>query len=249
MKCLRSGSGAPLVLVHGYLGGAAQWDAQIQALSPHFDVIAPELDGYGSRWAHDAEDSIEGFARQIMTHLHGLGITRFHLLGHSMGGMIVQQMTAMAPDRIDRLICYGTGPRGLMPDRFETIAASRNRIENDGVQRTAERIAATWFVEGAKAAGYPLCVQLGNMVRPKTAQDGLTAMAGWDGRNALPEVAQKTLVIWGDRDRSYTWAQPLALWGGIADSELCVLPNCAHAAHLEVPALFNQVIARFLGAA
>lgn len=235
-----------LVLVHGYLGGAAQWQAQRDILGQQFEVITPELAGYGSRFAQVGQDSIAGFASQILTDLTDQGITRFHLLGHSMGGMVVQQMVTMAPDRIDRLICYGTGPRGVMPDRFETIAASRARLRTDGVQKTAKRISATWFAQGDRATHWPLCAKIGENVSEQTALGGLAAMEAWDGRAALPQITQKTLVLWGDCDRSYAWAQPEALWRGIPDSNLCVLPGCAHAAHLEAPELFNQSVARFL---
>ena len=133
-----------------------------------------------------------------------------------------------------------------MPDRFETINQSRARIRAGGVSVAARRIAATWFVQGEAAAGYPLCVKLGETVSEQTALAGLTAMETWDGRAALPDIAQKTLVFWGDRERSYLWPQPEALWNGIADSSLCVLPGCAHAMHLEEPDLFNQIVVRFL---
>ncbi|MBS9717548.1 alpha/beta fold hydrolase [Pseudohalocynthiibacter aestuariivivens] len=246
LASIRREARAPLVLVHGYLGGAAQWEAQLDALSPYLDVITPELTGYGSSWARDGQDSIAGFAQQVLADLTEQDIGRFHLLGHSMGGMIVQQMVSMAPERVDRLICYGTGPRGILPDRFETIEVSRARVRAEGVPDTAQRIAATWFAQGDQAAGYPMCVQLGEKVSEQTALGGLTAMENWDGRAALAHITQKTLVIWGDRDRSYGWAQPQALWRGIPDSSLCVLPSCAHAAHLEEPALFNQIVARFL---
>jgi pimeloyl-ACP methyl ester carboxylesterase len=246
---LRRGSGYPLVLIHGFLGGAAQWQAQIAALGAKFDVIAPNLSGYGDSHADDGPDSIAGFAQQVLGFLSEQGIHRFHLLGHSMGGMIVQQMAAMAPERIDRLVCYGTGPRGIMPDRFETIDQSRARIRAEGVPAVARSIAATWFMQGEAAAGYPTCVTLGEKVSQQTALAGLTAMESWDGRAALPDIAQKTLVLWGDHDRSYRWPQPEALWHAIADSSLCVLPGCAHAMHLEEPALFNQIVARFLSGA
>ena len=236
----------PLVLVHGYLGGAAQWEVQRDALDQQFEVITPELAGYGNRFAEVGQSSIAGFAEQVLADLTAQGITRFHLLGHSMGGMVVQQMAAMTPERIDRLICYGTGPRGAMPDRFEPIVTSRVRLCSEGVPETAKRIAATWFTQGDRATHYPLCVKIGAMVSEQTALGGLTAMETWDGRAALPGISQRTLVLWGDCDRSYAWAQPEALWQGIPDSNLCVLPGCAHAAHLEAPELFNQIIARFL---
>ncbi len=246
MAYLRRGQGHPLVLVHGYLGGAAMWRGQLDTLGRNFDVIAPELPGYGGSHRELAQDTIAGYARQVLALLDDLGITRFHLLGHSMGGMIVQQMAAMAPERVSKLVCYGTGPQGVLPDRFETIDRSRARVQADGVDATVRRIAATWFVEQDKARGFDDCVALGRNVSVESALAGLTAMETWDGRAALGTIAQPTLVIWGDKDRSYGWQQPEALWTGIEDSNLAVMPGCGHNAHLESPALFNTILRDFL---
>ncbi len=242
----RKGQGHALVLVHGYLGGSAMWRRQLDTLSPEFDVIAPELSGYGSSFAERAESSIKGYAQQILDVLDHLGIHRFHLLGHSMGGMIVQQLTAMAPERITKLICYGTGPQGVLPDRFETIEQSRSRLNSEGVAPTARRIAATWFAAGENARDYADCAALGERVTTESALAGLTAMETWDGRAALNTMTQPTLIIWGDKDRSYGWQQPEALWRGIPNSSLAVMPGCGHNAHLENPALFNAIIRDFL---
>ena len=62
----------------------------------------------------------------------------------------------------------------------------------------------------------------------------------------LPEVGQKTLVIWGDHDRTYPWSQTAQLWQSIQDADLAVIPGCAHAVHLEKPHLFNTVLGDFL---
>ncbi|MFD1159782.1 alpha/beta fold hydrolase [Roseovarius aestuarii] len=243
---LRQGRGYPLVLVHGYLGGAAMWRRQLEALSADFDVIAPELPGYGDSHAALAEASIEDYARQVLALLDDLGVYRFHLLGHSMGGMIVQQMAAVAPDRVTLLICYGTGPLGALPNRFETIDQSRERLSQEGVKPTARRIAATWFTAGETARDYDACVALGESVSTASAMAGLTAMENWDGRAALAGIAQPTLIVWGDKDRSYGWQQPEALWKGIANSNLAVMPGCGHNAHMENPELFNTIVHDFL---
>lgn len=243
---LRKGHGFALVFVHGFLGGAALWEQQLDAFSGTFDVIVPELPGYGGNSDQPSLDTIEGYANQILTFLESIGITRFHLVGHSMGGMIAQQMAAMVPARIDRLVCYGTGPRGVMPDRFETIDTSKDRVRNEGAAATARRIAATWFAQGEDADGFPTCVALGEHVSITTALAGLCAMEGWDGRTALARITQPTLVLWGDRDRSYGWSQPEALWRGIKDSSLAVLPGCGHNAHMEQPEIFNAILGKFL---
>lgn len=246
LRHLRGGSGFPLVLVHGYLGGAAAWETQVWELAERFDVIAPELTGFGGSIDGQSCISINGFARQILDFLSDIDVERFHLLGHSMGGMIAQHMAVSAPERVVNLVCYGTGSRGVMPDRFETIDMSRERFRVDGVKTTARHIVATWFMDGENAEGYSACIGLGENVTPQTAMAGLSAMEAWDGRSALPDIHQPTLVLWGDSDQSYGWSQPEALWHGISGSNLAVMPGCGHNAHMEKPELFNAIVENFL---
>lgn len=243
---LRAGSGFPLVFVHGYLGGAAVWEDQIRVFSKNYDVIAPELAGYGASFDREACSSIEGYSNQILGFLTQINVAKFHLIGHSMGGMIAQHMAKLEPGRVDHLVCYGTGPQGIMPNRFETLGKSRERLQADGVKSTAQRIAATWFNKGKAADGYSVCAKLSENVTIETALAGLSAMETWDGSEALPTILQPTLVLWGDGDQSYDWHQPEALWTGIAGSNLAVMPGCGHNAHMEKPHLFNSIVGDFL---
>lgn len=236
-----------LVFVHGYLGGSPQWANQAQVFSRYFNVFTPDLPGFGLNHEMESPQTIEGYASYTLEELDRLGIDNFHLVGHSMGGMVVQQMVAVAPGRVDHLVLYGTGPVGLMPGRFETIDESRRRLTEDGVEATGRRIAATWFMQGERAVRYPVCADLAVMASVQAAQAGLSAMESWSGVAALPVIATPTLVLWGDGDRAYPWSQPEQLWKGIADARLAVIPGCSHAVHLEKPHLFNAVLASFLG--
>ncbi|WP_282605511.1 alpha/beta fold hydrolase [Pelagibius sp. Alg239-R121] len=246
LKYQRKGEGYPLVLVHGYLGGSAMWRDQVVRFSSDYDVIAPDLAGFGESGALVSPVTIEAHAQSVLDLLDDLGIEDFHLLGHSMGGMVVQQMAAKAGKRISRLILYGTGPVGKLPDRFETMEESRRRLSDDGVAATALRIAATWFVAGSHAAGFQVCAEEGSKASLTAAQNGLTAMEHWDGRSALSGIKPPTLVLWGDWDRSYSWAQPETLWKNIPDCSLAVVPGCAHNVHMEKPDLFNRLVGDFL---
>ena len=67
-------------------------------------------------------------AKAILNLLEKKGIKNFNLLGHSMSGMIVQEMTKLSGEKILKLICYGTGPRRNIPGRFETIDQSREKL-------------------------------------------------------------------------------------------------------------------------
>jgi pimeloyl-ACP methyl ester carboxylesterase len=246
LTCTILANGPDLVLVHGYLGGAGMWAEQLPIFARDFRCIAPSLAGFGESAELEAPDTIEGHARQVLHTLDDLGVKRFHLLGHSMGGMVVQQMAAIAPERIEKLVLYGTGPVGLLPDRFESIETSRQRLAAEGLAATARRIAATWFKNGAQADGYATCAREGNKATMQAALASLSAWETWDGTSALSRFTMPTLVVWGDGDRSYSWSQPEALWRGIPGCRLAVVPGCAHNVHMEKPAIFNAIVRDFL---
>jgi len=236
-----------LVFVHGYLGGGMQWADQVETFSEHFRVITPDLPGFGENHAMTTPETIRGLAQFVLDELDRLEVNRFHLVGHSMGGMIVQEMVALAPERVDKLVLYGTGPVGIMPGRFETIDESRRGVKEKGVEATGCRIAATWFQHGESADGYRVCAELAVKASPQAALAGLAAMESWSGVAALSKIACKTLVLWGDGDRAYLWNQPEQLWREIGDAQLGVIPGCSHAVHLEKPQLFNAMLLDFLG--
>ena len=236
----------PLVFVHGFMGGSQQWVGQRQALGDAFDIITPDLPGFGENAHLTAPDSITGFAQWVLDDLSTRGIEQFHIVGHSMGGMIVQEIVRLAPDRVAHMVLYGTGATGVLPGRFESISASKQSARADGPRITARRISATWFLKHDQAAAYEGCAAIAERSSPQSIQAGLDAMQNWSGVSHLPDIHARTLVIWGDNDRSYSWAQAEQLWRSIPDASLAVIPDCAHAVHLEKPELFNTVLGDFL---
>lgn len=241
------GVGAPLVLVHGYLGGSQQWDAQLPLLSQYFEVVTLDLAGYGMAHHLTAPTDLADHARNVLATLDHIGIEHFHLLGHSMGGMVAQEITKQAPHRVKKLVLYATGPLGCIPGRFETMARSRERLRDDGVQSTARRICATWLLDCEASPAYEALAALATQASEQAASAGLSAMESWDGREHLDRIEQTTLVIWGESDRTYGWSQIEMLWRCIPRASLAVLPACAHALHLERSVLFSTILVEFLG--
>lgn len=244
----RKGSGPALVMQHGYLGSHELWQAQIDYFSDYFDVITPDLPGFGRSASMTAPDSIPEYAQLVFDLLDQLEVEDFMLMGHSMGGMIVQQMALMQPHRIVKLICFGTGPVGLLPDRFETLEQSRQRIRSEGLESAADRIAQTWFMAGKRAPGFSVCKRVAADATEQAALACLTAWEHWNVKDRLAEISVPCLVIWGDHDRSYGWPQPEALWRNIPGANLSVMAGCAHNAHMEKPAIFNANVHDFLSA-
>ena len=240
------GLGFPLVLVHGYLGSSEMWKFQKKYLSKNFRVIAPALPGFGESYNEQSLNSINSMANFIIDQIDKKKINKFNLMGHSMGGMIVQEIAKISGDRINKLICFATGPIGDIPGRFEPINTSIEKLKIEGIKEQVKRIPKNWFVKGDKAKNYYLCENAVKHISEETALNALIAMRDWNGLDNLKNINNKTLIIWGDKDKSYNFEQISLLKSNIPDSDIKIFKNCCHNVHLEKPEEFNEVVSDFL---
>jgi len=240
------GKGFPLVLVHGFLGSSKMWKPQIDFFKDNFRVITPDLPGYGKSNKAKSHYSIQSISNLLLECLGEKKIDKFHLLGHSMGGMIVQDMAKKSGEKISKLVCYSTGPRGEMPGRFETVEQSRENLKKKGLKTTAKNIAKTWFVKGEHAKYFDICIDAGKQTSVVAAENSLVAIKNWNGVDALKNIKNETLIVWGDQDKSYNLKQIQTLENNIENNKLIIFKNCAHNVHLEKPEQFNKTIKDFL---
>jgi len=240
------GKGFPLVLVHGFLGSSGMWEPQVNFFKQHFRVLTPDLPGFGKSNKAKSHNSIQSIANLLLNCFKKKKIDKFHLLGHSMGGMIVQEMAKESGDRIVKLVCYSTGPIGEMPGRFETVNQSRENFKKEGLEIAAKNIAKTWFVKGEKAKYFNICIESAKQTSLDTVDDSLIAFKNWNGVSALKKIKNETLIVWGDQDKSYKLDQVKTLEKNIKNSRLIIFKNCAHNVHLEQPNQFNHTIKNFL---
>jgi len=240
------GDGYPLVLVHGYLGSSEMWKFQKDYLKNYFRVIAPALPGFGESYKVKSLNSINTMANIILECVEEKKINKFNLMGHSMGGMIVQEIAKVAGDKVNKLICFATGSIGNIPDRFESLDVSIKRLKEEGIKETVKRIPPKWFVNGNKAKNYYLCENAVKETSEETADNALNAMKNWNGLDNLKNIKNETLIIWGDKDVSYNFDQVETLNKNIPNSRLDIFKNCCHNVHLEEPEKFNQTVKTFL---
>ena len=240
------GEGFPLVLIHGFLGSAKMWEPQIDFFKNHFRVITPDLPGFGKSNKVKSHKDIQSLANLLLNCLEKKKIKKFHLLGHSMGGMIVQEMVKKNGDKISKLICYSTGPIGEMPGRFETIDESRENLKKNGLKSTIRNITKTWFVKGENSKYFNFCIEAGAQTSMEAAENSLVAFKNWNGVDALKNIKNETLIIWGDKDKSYNLAQVKTLEKNIPNSSLVIFERCAHNVHLEKIEEFNKTVLNFI---
>jgi pimeloyl-ACP methyl ester carboxylesterase len=101
-------------------------------------------------------------------------------------------------------------------------------------------------LENEAASEFENCAKLADRSSMQALLAGLDAMQSWSRIENLDNITCPTLVIWGEADRTYHWAQIEQLWRTIPEAHLAVLPNCSHAAHMEKPKLMNAILTDFL---
>ena len=240
------GEGFPFVLVHGYLGSSEMWTFQKEFFSKDYRVITPALPGFGESHNVKSLDSINKMAKEIINLLDRKKIDKFNLIGHSMGGMIVQEITKLIGDRVNKLICFATGSIGDIPGRFETMDETRDKLKKEGVKLSFSRVPLKWFVKGDKDKNYFLCENAVKNISLETADNALLAMKNWSGKENLKNIRNDTLIIWGDKDTSYNFDQVDTLNKNIKNSRLEIFKDCAHNVHLEQPDKFNNLVKEFI---
>ena len=215
-------------------------------LSKFCRVITPALPGFGESSNIQSLNSIHDMALKIFEIMDEKKIEKFNLIGHSMGGMIVQEMAKVDAKKINKLVCFATGSIGEVPGRFETIDETRSKLKNDGAEITFSRVPKKWFVKGESDKNYYLCQNAVKNVSIDTADNALIAMKNWSGIDYLKDIKNETLIIWGDKDISYNFDQIEILNKNIKNSRLEIFKDCSHNVHLEKTDEFNTLIKNFI---
>lgn len=221
------GSGKPLLLLHGALTDASEFGANTPALAETFQVVTPERRGHGHTADIDGPISYDIMARDTVALIEKLSLGPAHLVGHSDGANVALLVTLARPDLVDRLV--------LISGNFH----------HDGVLEAldVEELAGNEFFLDAYGQvspdgrdHFPVVVA---KIAPLIASEPTLTAADLAG------VSRRTLVMAGDDD-AVAAEHTLALFRGIPDAELVVVPGTSHALIMEKPALCNQIMIDFL---
>ncbi len=238
-----------VILLHGFCGTSEGWSETARSLAKDFEVLTPDWPGFGSRGADAPLESIEQMADHVVQIADRAGIARFHLVGHSMSGFVVQHLLLEHPHRVGRAVLYGTFAAMEDGGRFETVMETVAKLNHDGLEPTVNRIVTSWFIDGAAHSKHARCIEQGLSMSLSAARAAMIACDGVDFRGRLANIRAPVLVILGEKDRTVRLDAAIALARGVDAGCLCVLPRAAHAAHLEQQELFNLAVRRFLLAA
>lgn len=243
-------SGRPVILLHGIGGGRAIWAGSVAALAAAgFDAIAVDLPGYG-----DSQGVVAGgmpvMAAAVLATLDQLDLPQAALVGHSMGGMVAQEIAAIAPQRVSALVLACTSPAFGRPEgdwQARFVAARLKPLDEGlGMAGLAAALVPPMLGPAADAAGAALATRVMAAVSEATYRRVLAAIVAFDRRAALPAIAVPTLCLAGEADRT---APPQVLRGmaeRIPGARFATLAAAGHIANVETPAAFDAAVIAFL---
>ncbi len=130
----RSGSGEPLVLLHGFTGGKLDFVNQIPWFADGFQVVVPDQRGHGET-THALPYTFDQLVTDLLDFLDTTVAGPAHLLGHSLGGMIAMRAVLAAPERFRSLILMDTSSRpvSLIPPQMRVELAEQARDKGTGI--------------------------------------------------------------------------------------------------------------------
>lgn len=243
------GQGAALVLLHGVGGDAACWRPQLEAFGLRYRAIAWNMPGYGGS-APLAGMTFPALASALLGLLDDLGVERAHLVGHSMGGMVAQEVAASCPERLLSLALVATSAafgrpdgewqRGFLESRLGPLDRGRSMAE------LASAVVAGLVGATPDPQGVAQAIRSMSAVPAATYRAALHCLLTFDRRAALGQIRVPALLLAGERDQVAPPAMMARMAARIAGARHAVLAGAGHLANLEQPTAFNRALADFL---
>lgn len=241
----------PVLLLHGIGGGRTGWSEVGPALAQAggCSVFALDLPGYGESAAIEPFD-LAGLADAVERFIVHVGAANAVLVGHSMGGMVAQELAARAPARVAGLVLASTSPAFGKADGDwqRAFVAARFAPLDDGLGMAGLAAQLVPAMLGSDTAPHRAAAAQALMagVPEATYRAAVLALLRFDRRAALPAITAPTLVITGEHDRTAPPEVARRMAEKIPAAGLAIVPGAGHLLPIENPAAFAAAVAPLL---
>jgi pimeloyl-[acyl-carrier protein] methyl ester esterase len=242
----RTGSGAPLLLLHGWGMHSGMWGSCVTKLATQFQVLAVDLPGHGYS-PPQAEFSLDSIVDQLAAQFS----EPINLCGWSLGGLIALRFAERFPQQLSRLALVSSTPCFVKrPDwdcamAAETLAGFGAALQ-DNYALTLRRFLALQTGERALLSELRNALTRRNTPDQSNLQAGLAMLRDTDLRSALPSIRQPALIIAGSRDTLAPLAAAHYLARQLPEARLAMIEHAAHVPFLSHPDQFLEHLTSFL---
>jgi len=238
---------APLLVLGPSLGTSAiVWDAAAARLRTRFRTLQWELPGHGTGPAARESFTVAELAEGVIRLLDELGETRVSYAGVSLGGAVGLEVLLAHRDRVDAaaIVCSGAviGTPAAWAERAAMVRAS-------GTGSVVVASAQRWFAPESMSRAPEITGRLLNSLRDADAESYALcceALARYDVRGRLAEIAAPVLTVWGEFDEVTPEASSVEVAVGVADGRSAEVVAAGHLAPAEQPDDVARVLSDFL---
>lgn len=244
------GSGPTVLMLHGIGGGHLSFAPQVESLaSSGYRAVAWDMPGYGHS-APIEPYTFKGLAQSCIALIDNLKCDDVTLVGHSMGGMVAQEVMARRPQRVNKLVLCGTSPAFGKPDGDWQQAFVRERTApldaGKSMAEMAETLVPQMVGPGSLPEGVRLAAHCMGLVPAATYRRALECIVTFDRRANLGHIRVPTLLIAGEHDRNAPPAVMKKMAAAIAHSDFFEMKGIGHLQNLEAPEEFDSLLLNFL---
>jgi 3-oxoadipate enol-lactonase len=240
----------PVVFLHGIGGGAKSWAPQVASFAAaEYYPVALDLPGYGEREPVSAM-GFEALAEDVEFAISRSALQRPVLIGHSMGGMVVQTMLRRKPDAYAAAVLSCTSPafgnpsgdfqKKFVADRLAPLEAGKTMAD------IAPGAAAGIMGPNPDPAGRALFAEQYAAVPEATYRAAVQCLVTFDERANLPAIKVPVLCLAAEHDRQAPAAMVEKMASKIPGARYVCLPGLGHMPNLEAPGAFDAAVLAFL---
>ena len=242
---LTGGQGYPLIIIHGGGNSGKVWLRNAEELSKHYSIYVPDLPGFGNSQSIDDNFRLTEFVVFVEEFSKSLGLQRFHLVGHSLGGGIALLYALEHPYKINRLVLVSSiclGKEIALWARFLSQLTFCKPVEK----------ASLYILKVVKWLGRLFCArfELSNL-RPQVKIGVGKSIMTLKGQTTvllsrLSELLVPALLVWGAKDGIVPVRHAYAAAQLIPDCQLHVFRGCGHSVYKQKVQEFSQLLEKFL---
>jgi len=245
-----AGSGPLVVFLHGIGGNRSNWEGQIAYFAARFCAVAWDARGYGASEDPPQTLKFSDYTDDLVRLLDHLGGQRGHLVGLSMGGMILQDFYGRYADRVATLALVDTSVGfGSVSEevRRDFLARRLDPLERGLMPADiAPGVVEVLMAKSATAVARQRMRTSIEALRVAPYKQALHAIITTDFRAILPHINVPTLVIVGDEDVVTPPPEAEFLARNIPGAKLVTIPGAGHLTNIEKPEAFNAALEAFL---
>lgn len=246
MSYLYGGKGDSLVVIHGGGGGVNAWIDNLELLAEHYTVYAPDLPGFGNSQSIDDRFSVPEYVGFIESFIGELGLDRFYLIGHSVGGGIAIQYALDYPEKIKRLVLISSLFLGKEIAFWARYLSSPSILRHLGVAGLVMFDALASFIRQfsfsltLKPPFSRVQIGIGKSIMSLKGQTTILL-------DELTRLVMPTLLVWGSKDSIVPTKHAYAAADVIPDCNLHVFQDCGHHVYNQKKQDFTRLVVSFLG--